>query len=147
MHLLLDVINRAGAEAFKIAIGAIRMLVLSLTAITALRSAGAIGLLTRALGSTMTTLRLDPAMILPTLTKYLAGGTAMMGVVDEMQRQGQATAAMVNHSAGFLIHPLDVPGVAVLISAGRRVSSVWKPAVLGACAGILVRTLGHVLIS
>jgi hypothetical protein len=86
-------------------------------------------------------------MILPTLTKYLGGGTAMMGVVDEMQRQGQATAAMINRSAGFLIHPMDVPGVAVLISAGRRVSSVWKPAVLGAAAGILVRTLGHALLN
>jgi hypothetical protein len=48
--------------------------------------------------------------------------------------------------AGFLIHPLDLPGVAILISAGRRVASLWKPAVLGACMGILVRTLGHVLI-
>ncbi len=143
---LLDVINRAGTEAFKIAIGAIPMLVLSLVMVTALRAAGAVGLLTRVLGPAMTTLRLDPAMILPTLTKYLAGGTAMMGVVDEMQRLGSATAAMLNKSAGFLIHPLDVPGVAVLISAGRRVSSVWKPAVLGACAGILVRTLGHALV-
>jgi hypothetical protein len=54
---------------------------------------------------------------------------------------------MVNRTAGFLIHPLDVPGVAVLVSAGRRVASVWKPAVLGAAAGILVRTLGHALLS
>jgi len=142
----LDVINRAGAEAFKIAIGAIPMLVLSLAVVFALRSAGAIDLLTRFLSPALVALRLDPAMILPTLTKYLAGGTAMMGVVDEMQRQGTATAAMLNKSAGFLIHPLDIPGVAVLISAGRRVSSVWKPAVLGAVIGILVRTLGHAVI-
>jgi hypothetical protein len=143
----LDVINRAGAEAFKIATGAIPMLVLSLAVVMALRTAGAIGLLTRALGPMLTALRLDPAMILPTLTKYLAGGTAMMGVVDEMQRQGLASVALINKSAGFLLHPLDVPGVAVLISAGRRVTSVWKPAVLGACIGVLVRTLGHALIS
>jgi len=143
----LDVINRAGAEAFKIAIGAIPMLVLSLVVVTALRAAGAVGLLTRLLGPTLAVLHLDPAMILPTLTKYLGGGTAMMGVVDEMQRQGSATAAMVNRSAGFLIHPMDVPGVAVLISAGRRVSTVWGPAVLGASTGILVRTLGHALLS
>jgi len=142
---LLEAINRAGAEAFRIAIGAIPMLVLSLAVITLLRSAGAIALLTRVLSPAMTALRLDTALILPTLTKYLAGGTAMMGVVDEMTRQAQITGALVNRSAGFLIHPLDVPGVAVLISAGRRVAAVWKPAVLGACAGILVRTLGHVL--
>jgi spore maturation protein SpmB len=142
----LDVIGHAGTEAFRIATGAIPMLVLSLAVVTALRSLGAIGLLTRLLGPAMAALRLDPVMILPTLTKYLAGGTAMMGVMDELQRQGQATATMLNHSAGFLIHPLDIPGVAVLISAGRRVANLWKPAALGACVGILVRSLGHALI-
>jgi hypothetical protein len=29
----------------------------------------------------------------------------------------------------------------VLISAGKRVAAVWKPAALGACVGILLRTL------
>ncbi|MDK9724555.1 MAG: nucleoside recognition domain-containing protein [Sterolibacteriaceae bacterium MAG5] len=143
---VLDTINRAGAEAFKIAIGAIPMLVLSLVVVTALRSGGAIDTLTQLLAPAMAALNLDTGLILPTLTKYLAGGTAMMGVMDEMLKQGTATTALLNQSAGFLIHPLDIPGVAVLISAGRRVAAVWRPAALGACVGILVRTLGHALI-
>ena len=140
---VLDVINSAGAEAFKIAVGAIPMLVLSLTVIIALRTGGAIDALTRALSPLMASLQLDTGLILPTLTKFLAGGTAMMGVMDEMLRKGQASALLLNQSAGFLINPLDVPGIAVLISAGRRVAGVWRPAALGACIGILVRTLGH----
>ena len=68
----------------------------------------------------------------------------MMGVVDEMRRAGQMSTELLNAGAGFLINPFDIPGVAVLISAGKRVASVWKPAALGACIGILVRTLGHV---
>ena len=44
------------------------------------------------------------------------------------------------------MHPLDIPGVAILISAGRRVAEVWKPAALGACVGITVRAMGHALI-
>lgn len=140
---VLDVINRAGAEAFRIAVGAIPMLVLSLVVVTALRAGGAIDALTRLLAAPMAFLHLDAALILPTLTKYLAGGTAMMGVMDELLRQGQATVGMLNGSAGFLIHPLDIPGVAVLISAGRRVASVWRPAALGAVIGILVRAVGH----
>ncbi len=40
---VLDVINRAGAEAFKIAVGSIPMLVLALVVVMALRSTGAIG--------------------------------------------------------------------------------------------------------
>lgn len=142
---VLDVINRAGAEAFKIAVGAIPMLVLSLVAVTALTRFGAIDLLTRALAPILGLFGIDPILILPGLTKYLAGGTAMMGVMDEMRRAGQVSPQLLNQSAGFLISPFDLPGVAVLISAGRRVAAVWKPAALGACIGIALRTLGHAL--
>jgi hypothetical protein len=71
----------------------------------------------------------------------------MLGVADEMLRNGQMNAGLLNRSAGFLIHPLDIPGVAVLISSGRRVASVWKPAALGAAVGIVVRAAGHALIA
>lgn len=144
---ILDVINRAGAEAFRIAVGAIPMLVLSLTVVLALRRLGALDALTTLLSPLLLAIGADPALILPTLTKYLAGGTAMMGVMDEMLRAGTANASTLNGaSAGLLIHPLDIPGVAVLISAGRRVADVWKPAALGAVIGILVRMLGHTLV-
>lgn len=143
---VLDVINRAGAEAFKIAVGSIPMLVLSLVAVTALRSLGAIDALTRLLSPLLGWLSIDSAYILPTLTKILAGGTAMMGIFDEMLRSGHASAAMVNRSAGFLISPLDLPGVAILISAGPRVATVWKAAVAGALAGLLLRGIGHILL-
>ncbi|WP_153115317.1 nucleoside recognition domain-containing protein [Rhodocyclus tenuis] len=143
---VLDVINRAGAEAFRIAVGAIPMLVLSLVVVTALRSAGAIDALTSALAPALSYAGVDPVLVLPTLTKLLAGGTAMMGVMDEMLKSGAATPALMNASAGFLIHPLDIPGVAVLISAGRRTAAVWKPAALGAAVGIGCRMLGQALL-
>ena len=144
---VLDVINRAGAEAFKIAVGAIPMLVLSLVVVMALKRFGAIDLLTHWLTPLLALAAIDPALILPSLTKYLAGGTAMMGVMDEMRRAGQISAELLNASAGFLISPFDLPGVAVLISAGRRVAAVWKPAALGACLGIAIRTVGHALLA
>ena len=142
---VLDVINRAGAEAFKIAVGAIPMLVLALVAVMVLRATGSIDLLTRMLTPALDLVGIDPVLILPTLTKYIAGGTAMMGVMDELLKNGTATLATLNGSAGFLIHPLDVAGVAVLISAGRRVAAVWKPAALGAVVGIALRAAGHAL--
>jgi len=143
---VLDVINRAGAEAFKITIGAIPMLVLALVAVAALRNSGAIAALTTLIAPLLTPVGIDPAMVLPTLTKYLGGGTAMMGVMDEMLRDGTASVATLNASAGFLLHPLDIPGVAVLISAGKRVAGVWKVALLAAGAGIAVRTAAHVIL-
>ena len=142
---VLDTINRAGAEAFKITIGAIPLLVLSLVVVTALRQAGAVDALTHGLTPLLGALGIDPALVLPTVVKYLAGGTAMLGTVDELLRQGHFTTALLNQSAGFLLNPLDLPGVAILVSAGRRVAGVWKPAALGAGVGIAVRTLGHAL--
>jgi spore maturation protein SpmB len=142
---VLDVINRAGAEAFKLAVGAIPMLVLSLVAVTALKKFGAIDALTAGLAPMLASIGIDPILILPALTKYLAGGTAMMGVMDEMRRAGQVSIELLNQSAGFLISPFDLPGIAILLSAGRRLAQVWKAAALGACLGIALRTLGHIL--
>lgn len=142
---VLDVINRAGAEAFKIAIGALPMLVLSLVAVTALTRWGAVDALTRLLGPSLSGLGISPALILPTLTKYLAGGNAMFGVMDSLRQQGVVSASLLNASAGWLIHPLDLPGLAVLLSAGKRVAAVCKPAVFGALAGIALRTALHAL--
>ena len=142
---ILDVINRAGAEAFKLAVGAIPMLVLSLVAVTALKKFGLIDALTVGLTPFLAALGIDPVLILPALTKYLAGGTAMMGVMDDMRRASLVSIELLNQSAGFLISPFDLPGVAILISAGPRLARVWKVAALGACLGIAVRTAGHIL--
>jgi hypothetical protein len=83
-------------------------------------------------------------LILPSLTKYLAGGNAMFGVMDALRGQGVVSAGLLNASAGWLIHPLDFPGLAVLLSAGKRVAAVWRPAALGALVGIAARTVWHV---
>lgn len=56
--------------------------------------------------------------ILPALGKYLAGGTAMMGVMGEPLRDGQIDSAELNRSIGFLRNPLDLPGLAILLSTG-----------------------------
>lgn len=143
---ILDVINRAGAEAFKISVSAIPMLVLALVAVMALRTFGAIDGLKTLIAPALGLVGIDPSLVLPTLTKVIAGGTAMMGIMDEMVRSGTATADTINSSAGFLINPFDVAGVAVLISAGRRVANVWKPAALGAIVGIMLRSLGHTVL-
>lgn len=141
---ILDVINRAGAEAFRIAVGVIPMLVLSLVAITFLRGFGLFDWLTGLLAPLLRAAAIDPNMILLTLTKALAGGTAVLGLIDDMHRDGTAHAALVNQSAGWLIHTLDVPGFAILISAGKRVAGVCWPAVAGGCVGIALRTVAHV---
>jgi len=117
----------------------------SLVAVTALQRFGAVDLITQALRPLLVPVGIDPVLILPSLTKYLAGGTAMMGVMDELRRAGQVSVELLNAGAGFLISTLDLVGVAVLNSAGSRVAAVWKPAALGACVGIALRTVGHIM--
>ena len=143
---LLDVINAAGSEAFKIALGAIPIMVLSLVVVGLLQRSGSIAWLTTALTPLLTLLHIDPVLVLPTLTKYLAGGSAMLAVMSELHRAGQVDAALINQSAGWLLSPLDLTGIAVLISAGRRIAAVWKYAALGSLVGMAVRIVGHVLL-
>lgn len=144
---ILDIINHAGAEAFRIAIGAIPLLVLSLVVVKAAEHAGVVDALTVLLQPLLDAGGVDKALILLVFTKIFAGGTAMMGVVGEQLSQGHPIPQLVNAAAGFLINPLDFPGVAIFMGAGRRVAQVWKPAVAAAVVGILLRTVGHILLN
>lgn len=141
---VLDTISRAGGEAFAISIGAIPFLIPSLVVVNILRQTGAIDGLTGLVAPALQLFGIDPALVLLTITKYLAGGTATLGIVDDMVRQHHLSASVLNQSAGFLIHPFDLPGFAILISAGRRVAAVWKPAFWGACVGIALRAVLHI---
>jgi hypothetical protein len=84
--------------------------------------------------------------VLPLATKYLAGGTAMMGVTLNLLKEGAITPLELNRMAGFLTNPCDLVGVAVLVSAGARSSSVVRPAIAGAIVGIVIRGILHLLI-
>jgi len=140
---VLDVINKAGAEALKITLGAIPMLVLALVFVAIMREAGVMAFLEQILTPVLDFFNLPGSVILATISKYIAGGTAMMGVTKEFLDQGQMSVSELNRLAGFLIHPYDVAGIAVLISAGPRVAAVLKPALAGAAIAIFMRTIIH----
>lgn len=142
---LLKIINGSGSEAIRIVVSIIPLLLVSLVVVFGLERAGAIEGLATFMTPILVHLGLDPALILPAVSKYLAGSTALVGVVSEMAKNSQITPASINRGAGFLLHPLDVPGVAILISAGARLSRNCLPAIGGACVGIAVRTAGPVL--
>lgn len=143
---VLDVINKAGAEALKIAVGAIPMLVLALVFVAIMREGGVMNFLEELLTPLLNALNLPGSFIMATITKYIAGGTAMMGVMKEFLDSGLMTITDFNKLAGFLISPFDVAGIAVLISAGKRVAEVLKPALMGAAIAIALRTILHVIV-
>lgn len=136
-------LQSAGKEGVEIALGSLPMLVLALFLVNLLRFVGAMDGLERLLAPLFQALSLPPATVLAIVTKYIAGGTAMMGVFFEFLREGLAGTVDLNRLAGLLVHPLDLAGVAILMAAGPRVAAVLRPAVLGAFSGIAVRALLH----
>lgn len=140
---VLDVIQQAGAEAVRIALNAIPMLALALLLVALCQQAGLFAWLGQLFAPLLTPLGLDPSIVTFTLTKYLGGGMALLGVWAEMQHTGMLNTQAMNASAGWLIHSTDLPGIAVLSAAGPRTGTMWRVAVLGALAGIVVRTAGH----
>lgn len=145
---VLKIINTSGAEAIQIVINIIPMLLLSLVVVTALRHTGAIGSLQALMAPVMNLIGAEPELLLPFLTKYLAGSTALVGVMHDLNAQGQLNVSLVSlTSAGFLLHPLDLPGVAILLSAGARLGKTALPAILGGVIGITLRTFLGTIIS
>ncbi|MEZ5534714.1 MAG: nucleoside recognition family protein [Thiolinea sp.] len=140
---LMTVISAAGREAFNISINAIPMLVLALLLVNVLRAVGLMGVLENALAPLFLALDLPASAMLPAVTKYIAGGTAMMGVAMDSIEQGVLTIAEFNRLAGFLINPMDVAGVAIMTTAGSRVSEVMKPAIYGGLVAIAIRSVVH----
>lgn len=139
----LQTINQAGRDAIQIALGIIPMVLLALVVVTLLRDAGGVLWLQQQLAPLLHWGGIDVGAVVPAVTKYLAGGTAVLGVLLEAYGKQEIDASFLNTSAGWLINSLDVPGVAILVSASPMLAKLWKPAVLGALIGITVRALGH----
>jgi len=142
----LNLMISGGQEAVQVILGAIPILILAIFLVNILKSIGAITLLEGALAPLLTLIGFPPSAVLALATKYLAGGTAMMGVTLNLLKEGAITTLELNRMAGFLVNPCDLVGVAVLISAGTRCSSVVRPAVAGAVVGIAIRGVLHLLI-
>jgi spore maturation protein SpmB len=135
-----------GQEAIQIILGAIPILVLAIFLVNLLKASGAIGLVEGFLAPVFSLIGFPAASVLPIATKYMAGGTAMMGVVLKLMQEGAISVTEMNRMAGFLVNPCDLVGVAVLISAGQRCASVVRPALAGAVVGIVLRAFFHLLI-
>jgi len=135
-----------GQEAVQVILGAIPMFILAIFLVNVLKATGAIAGLETLLQPLFALIGFPAVAVLPIATKYLAGGTAMMGVTINLLKEGALTSLELNRMAGFIINPCDLVGVAVLISAGVRSASVVRPAIAGAAVGIVIRGLMHLLI-
>ena len=143
---LIQLILGGGEEGFQLVLKAVPVLVLAVLLVNLLRAAGFIGLIETLCGPVFALIGVAPATVLPIITKYIAGGTAMMGTTLPMLQDQTLTALDLNRIAGFTINTLDPVGLAILVSAGPRFTAFVLPAIKGALLGILVRGIVHLLI-
>lgn len=143
---VLSLMIAGGQEAVQVILGMIPILVLSIFLVNILKTVGAITLLESGLAPVFKLIGFPSAAVLPLATKYLAGGTAMMGVTITLMKEGAITVLELNRMAGFITNPCDIVGVAVLAAAGSRTASVLRPAIAGVVVGILLRGVLHLII-
>lgn len=142
----IQILSDGGQEGVKIVLASLPLLILALCFVNILKATGAIALFTWLLAPVLSLISLPEAAVLPIVTKFIAGGTAMMGVTIDLLNQGAMTVNDLNRIAGFIINPFDVAGIAILLAAGKRVASIAKAAMLGALVGILIRGVLHLII-
>ncbi|EAR62415.1 nucleoside recognition domain-containing protein [Neptuniibacter caesariensis] len=143
---VIQILGAGGKEGMQLVFDMLPMLILAIFLVNVLKETGAIGLLSSALAPALALVGLPEATVLPLVTKFIAGGTAYMGVTIDLINQGAITANELNRMAGFATNPLDIVGVAVFAAAGKRVGQVVRFAVYGGLFGMLLRGVMHLLI-
>jgi len=121
---VIQILSDGGQEGVKIVIASIPLLILALCFVNLLKVTGSMELLTALLAPVLALVDLPEATVLPIVTTFIAGGTAMMGVTIDLINHGAMPATGLHSIAGFLIHPFYVVGVALLLAAGMLVSSI-----------------------
>jgi spore maturation protein SpmB len=142
----IQIIMNGAEEGFQLVLKAVPLFVLAIFLVNILKTAGAITLMEKAFGPVLSLVGISGAAVLSIVTKYIAGGTAMMGATVSLIQENAMTAVELNKIAGFTINPLDAVGVAVLVSSGKRVAAFAMPAIKGALIGILFRGIIHLII-
>lgn len=143
---VIQILGDGGQEGMKIVLGMLPMLILAIFLVNVMKATGVIDLLSGFLAPALALIGLPEATVLPLVTKFIAGGTAFMGVTIELMNQGLISANELNRMAGFATNPLDVTGVAIFAAAGKRVGQVIRYAVYGALFGMVLRGIIHLLI-
>ncbi len=143
---LVQIIMTGAEEGFQLIMKALPLLVLAVFMVNVLKTVGAIKLIETIFAPVLSLVGISGAAVLAIVTKYIAGGTAMMGATIPMIQEKTMTVAELNKIAGFTINTFDPVGVAVLAASGKRFSAFVVPAAKGALVGIFVRGVIHLVV-
>ncbi len=143
---IIPLLFKGGEEGLHITLKSIPPLILAILMVNIFEMVGIIGVLETIMAPLLTTIGIPSIAVLPIVTKFIAGGTAMMAIILDLMKEGLMTTAELNRMAGFTLNPLDPVGLAVLLATGPRVTKVAKPAIIAAVIGIVFRGILHIII-
>lgn len=141
----LNLLINGGQEAVDIVIKSIPIILIAIFCVNLIQFFGVIGLFERLTMPLFNFFGLSSTAVILIFTKFMAGGTAMLGVAMERVQDNAISVAEINRLAGFMINPLDMVGVSILASAGQKTASVVRAALAGAFCGILLRAVLHLI--
>ena len=141
---LVGIISSAGQDGMRISVGAIPMLVVTLSLMGCLRDIGAIHALESIMQPILSLFHIPSYFIMPALMKFFAGGNAYFGIATELLQQHIFNPVILNQSSGWLICMLDLPAIGLIMALGKRIAYVVPISLIGAFIGLLFRTFMHI---
>jgi spore maturation protein SpmB len=143
---LVPLLFEGGEAGLAIVLKSIPPLIIAIFMVNLFKRYGVIDFLEIILSPALTLIGIPTVAVLPIVTKFIAGGTAMMAIILDLMKEGAMSVTDLNRIAGFTLNPLDPVGLAVLMATGSRVTKVAKPAIIAAIIGIVIRGVLHLII-
>lgn len=143
---LVPLLFEGGEAGLAIVLKSIPPLIIAIFMVNLFKRYGVIDFLEVILSPALTLIGIPTVAVLPIVTKFIAGGTAMMAIILDLMKEGAMSITDLNRIAGFTLNPLDPVGLAVLMATGSRVTKVAKPAIIAAIIGIVIRGILHLII-
>ena len=143
---IIPLLFQGGEEGVNIVIKSLPPLIIAIFMVNVFGALGIIDILETIVTPALVKVGIPGIAVLPIVTKFIAGGTAMMAILLDLVSTGAMSVSELNRVAGFTLNPLDPVGLAVLMATGSRVAKVAKPAILAGCVGILFRAALHLIL-
>ncbi|UMZ72673.1 nucleoside recognition domain-containing protein [Natranaerofaba carboxydovora] len=143
-NVFLSLYNGA-EEGFWTGVKAAPVLILALFVVDVLKETSVISLLETILTPVFTQINIPGSAVLPIVTKFLAGGTAMMGITMDVMAEGNLSVQELNRIAGIGIHSIDPVAISLFATSGLRLAKQIKPAIIGGVVGIIFRAIFHII--
>jgi spore maturation protein SpmB len=142
---LLPLLFEGGEKGILVVYKSLPALVISIFFVNVLKKLNILNIIENIVSPIFQLIGISSISVVPIMTKFLAGGTAMMAVAIDMIEKGLMTEKDLNMLAGFIINPIDPVGMMVFLSVGVRFQKVLKPVLIASIVGLIARGIIHLV--